>query len=124
MARELVKIADLDLSYQDPEYINQVNDPEGQDLIKDIAATMRRREKIEPIIVYRDGKTLRLFDGFHRVEAAKSVGRKRLEAEIRIGDRAMMAAESKRGWDTINADNARVTEHQRKPKVEVKEEKR
>jgi hypothetical protein len=57
MKKRLVKIADLDLSFQDPECTYRPDNPEDDDqaLIKKIAAAMLRGEKIEPIIVYRDG---------------------------------------------------------------------
>jgi hypothetical protein len=96
----LVKIADLDLTFQGPEHLDQDN-------VEGIAAAMLRGEKIGPIIVYRDGKIIRLWDGFHRVAAAKSVGRKRLEAEIRIGGRAVMLADGKRGLGRMSDRTAK-----------------
>jgi hypothetical protein len=40
----------------------------------------------QPIVVYRDGETFWLADGFHRVEAYRRAGRTEIEAEIIDGD--------------------------------------
>ena len=38
-----------------------------------------------PVIVFHDGADYWLADGFHRVEAARKIDRKEIEAEIRDG---------------------------------------
>ena len=57
---------------------------------------MRRRVKIDPVLVYYDGEHYLLKDGFQRVEAALRLGRKTILAEVIPGTRAGMAAEWKR----------------------------
>jgi hypothetical protein len=57
---------------------------------------MRRRAKVDPVLVYYDGESYFLKDGFQRVEAARSLGRKTILAEVIPGTRAGMAAEWKR----------------------------
>lgn len=57
---------------------------------------MSRREKVDPVLVYYDGETYFLKDGFQRVEAALSLGRKTILAEVISGTRVGMAAEWKR----------------------------
>ena len=52
----------------------------------------RRREKVNPVLVYYDGEHYYLADGFHRVAAAMSVGRKRIMAEVVPGTLADMEA--------------------------------
>jgi ParB-like chromosome segregation protein Spo0J len=99
----LLSINQLSLEWQDAEYISQ---PEHVQQIAKIAAAMLRGDPIEPIIVYYDGDTFRLFDGFHRVAAAKKAGRTQIEAEVRRGGLAEMKAEEKRGWDAIKEANA------------------
>jgi|HubBroStandDraft_6_1064221.scaffolds.fasta_scaffold535938_1 ParB-like chromosome segregation protein Spo0J len=99
----LLSINQLSLEWQDAEYISE---PEHVQQIAKIAAAMLRADPIEPVIVYYDGDTFRLFDGFHRVAAAKKAGRTQIEAEVRGGGLAEMKAEEKRGWDAIKKANA------------------
>jgi hypothetical protein len=90
----------------------QAKDHLDQSKVKTIAAAMAAGEPVEPVIVYYDGKVYRLFDGFHRVAAAKSVHWTEIEAEIRTGGEPEMQAEWERGLSLIKADNARwMKEH-------------
>lgn len=57
---------------------------------------MRRRAKVDPVLVYYDGENYFLKDGYQRVEAALRLGRKTILAEVIPGTRAGMAAEWKR----------------------------
>jgi len=50
-------------------------------------------EVIEPVVVRYDGTRYLLFDGFHRLEAAKRVGAQTIEAEVSPGTLADMQAE-------------------------------
>ena len=68
---------------------------------------MRRRAKVDPVLVYYDGESYFLKDGFHRVEAARSLGRKTIVAEVISGTRAGMAAEWKKFLGTLQAKNVK-----------------
>jgi ParB-like chromosome segregation protein Spo0J len=57
---------------------------------------MRRREKIDPVLVCYDRKDYVLKDGFHRLEAALRLGRKSILAKITSGTRSEMTAEWQR----------------------------
>jgi hypothetical protein len=67
---------------------------------------MRRRAKIDPVIVYYDGKDYLLKDGFHRVEAALRLGRKTILAEVTPGTLSEMEAEWQRVLAAVRADLA------------------
>lgn len=43
---------------------------------------LRTGEKLQPVLVYSDGQTRWLADGFHRVRAMQRMGRKTIEVEI------------------------------------------
>jgi hypothetical protein len=68
---------------------------------------MRRRAKVDPVLVYYDGESYFLRDGFQRVEAARSLGRKTIVAEVISGTRAGMAAEWKKFLGTLQAKNVK-----------------
>ena len=53
--------------------------------VADYAADMLDGAVFPPVIVYHDGADYWLADGFHRVEAARKIDRKEIEAEIRDG---------------------------------------
>jgi uncharacterized ParB-like nuclease family protein len=42
-------------------------------------------EPIPPVVLYSDGETYWLVDGFHRVQAARTLGWEEIEAEIVSG---------------------------------------
>jgi hypothetical protein len=70
-----VKINSLNLEFQTRECLDPV-------MVERYYWQLRRGEKLEPVIVYSDGHTRWLADGFHRVRAAERAGRKMVEAEI------------------------------------------
>lgn len=45
-------------------------------------------DELPPIVVYQTPEELLLSDGMHRLEAAKRLGRKDIQAEVRVGSRA------------------------------------
>jgi ParB-like nuclease domain len=53
--------------------------------IADYAADMLDGAVFPPVIVFHDGADYWLADGFHRVQAARKIDRKEIEAEIREG---------------------------------------
>ncbi len=57
----------------------------SEQTIADYAEEMATGTVFPPVIVYYDGEVYWLADGFHRVEAARKIGRESIEAEIREG---------------------------------------
>jgi DNA modification methylase len=77
------------------------------------AQAMRDGASFPPVVVFRDGDTLRLVDGFHRYQAAKAVGAAKIEAEIRYGSNRealwyAMGANATHGLRRTNADKRRA----------------
>jgi hypothetical protein len=64
-----------------------------EDTIWEYAEKFPRRERVPPVLVYRDGRDYYLADGFHRLAAASRVGRRTILAEVRIGTLAQIEAE-------------------------------
>ena len=61
-----------------------------------IAARLQRGDTMPPIAVRYDGENYWLQDGFHRLEAALSIGRDEIDAEVTPGTLADIQAEYKR----------------------------
>jgi len=59
----------------------------NDEVVSDYAEILRSGGKLPPVVVYRDVFTNYLADGYHRVEAARRLGRIDIEAEVRDGDR-------------------------------------
>jgi hypothetical protein len=60
---------------------------------------MSGHEKIEPVIIYFDGRKYWLADGFHRIAAALVLGREIVLSEVRQGTLAEMNAECQRNFE-------------------------
>lgn len=73
-----VKVASLNMAFQPPREL------EAQ-TVRTYVEAIQAGTAIEPLLVYCDGSTEWLGDGFHRVAAAKIVGVETLVAEIRPG---------------------------------------
>jgi len=94
-----LRIEQICLDFQPPENLTG-------ERVAEYAEQMRRRVKIDPVLVCYDGKDYILKDGFHRVGAAMSLGRKTILAEISSGTRADMAAEFQRFLAALKAELA------------------
>lgn len=57
------------------------------DLVSQYAAEMQRGDKFPPIVVFFDGDTYRIADGFHRYAAVISNNGTEVEADVREGSR-------------------------------------
>ena len=57
----------------------------NRETIEDYAADMQRGDQFPAVVVFYDGKTYRLADGFHRYRAACVVGSKTILCEVRRG---------------------------------------
>lgn len=64
--------------FQDPDFLIPAK-------VHEIAAALQRGEAIPPVQVGANGEAYWLQDGFHRIEAALSIGREEIEAEIVSG---------------------------------------
>ncbi|MDR2365839.1 MAG: ParB/RepB/Spo0J family partition protein [Zoogloeaceae bacterium] len=81
----------------------------NQSVIEEYAETMKAGENLPPVLVFNDGATYWLADGFHRFFAAKKAGRAQIDAEERPGTQrdailASLSANSKHGLKRSNAD--------------------
>ena len=56
------------------------------DVVREYADDMAAGATFPPVVVYHDGTDYWLGDGFHRVEAARKIGREPIEAEVLDGD--------------------------------------
>jgi ParB-like chromosome segregation protein Spo0J len=92
MASEIVflPISSIRLDFQDPENLDD-------ERVQYYIAALSGGEVIDPVTVQFDGETYWLRDGFHRLTAAQSLGRKEIEAEIILGTYAEMEAE----WNAL-----------------------
>lgn len=75
-----------------------------QKRIRQYAKQMRKGERFPPITVYSDGDTYWCADGYYRTEAARSIGRETILAEVKHGTRndcIVEAASSNFGVDFV-----------------------
>jgi len=94
MESKRLRIDSLNLDFQSEREI----DP---DKVLEYVHVMRQRKAISPVTVYFDGKTYRLFDGFHRVRAARDLQRKTINAEVVQGTLADMHEQWLKGLEAI-----------------------
>jgi ParB-like chromosome segregation protein Spo0J len=94
MESKRLRIDPLNLDFQSEREI----DP---DKVLEYVHVMRQRKAISPVTVYFDGKTYRLFDGFHRVRAARDLQRKTINAEVVQGTPADMHGHWLKGLEAI-----------------------
>ena len=56
------------------------------DVVREYADDMAAGAVFPPVVIYHDGTDFWLGDGFHRVEAARKLGRESIDAEVLDGD--------------------------------------
>lgn len=83
--------------------------------VADYAETMQSGKRLPPVVVFTDGKALWLVDGFHRVEAARTIGRHSVVADVRTGTYAdalkfALGANANHGLRRTNADKQKALE--------------
>jgi uncharacterized ParB-like nuclease family protein len=93
----LIKIAILRLDYQAPECLIEERVLERMQEIAD-------GHPLEPILVRFDGESYFVYDGFHRVEAARRSGILEIDAEISPGTLQEMEEEYRKYLDTLRTD--------------------
>jgi hypothetical protein len=76
--------------------------------IRQYAKAMEGGAVFPPVLCYRIGDELILADGFHRVEAYRSIGVEKIQADVRIGtmDDAIIAAVRANAHDGLPRSNA------------------
>ena len=81
----------------------------SEDTVTDYAEAMQAGDTFPPVTVYHDGVDYYLADGFHRIHAAKRLGRASIQAEVKTGtlrDAILfsLGANDKHGLRRSNAD--------------------
>lgn len=74
------------------------------EVVASYAEVIRRGEEPEPVVVRFDGENYWLQDGFHRIKAASSLGRIKINAEIIPGTPADMEAEWRTALEVLRRD--------------------
>jgi hypothetical protein len=85
--------------------------------VAELREIIRDGDRLDPIIVYRDGRTYWTADGFHRLEACFAEGIYYIDAEVRIGN-LRMAREC--GWRS-NGSAKRTYEDRRRAVIQALE---
>ena len=85
----------------------------NDEAVEDYGRLMKEGKKLPPIIVFQEGKKYHLADGWHRLEGAKSFGKKEIEADVRKGSQRdaiqfAVGANDKHGLRRTNADKRRA----------------
>lgn len=87
----------------------------SEQAVADYAEAMKNGEALPPIVVFHDGSTYWLADGFHRVMAATRAGETWLAADVRKGTKRdailhSVGANAAHGLPRTNADKRRAVE--------------
>ena len=107
-APDRLSIADLTI---DPAL--QMRETLNDGVIDDYAAALGRGDPFPPIIVFQEGDTYRVADGFHRVNAHKRAQLTHINAEIHVGGftsalRYALTANAKHGMQRSEGDLRRA----------------
>ena len=100
-------IKTIRLDFQRPENLLE-------ETVTEYVYRLRRRESLLPIRVRFDGTNYFLEDGFHRLEAARRIGRKQIKARILLGTLAQMEVRWNKALDRLKADLAKEAKAVRK----------
>jgi ParB-like nuclease domain len=81
----------------------------NQSVVQEYAAAMSRGDEFPPVALFNDERKMYLADGFHRIAAAISLGRDRIDAVIHQGSKQdalffSLKANSKHGLQRSNDD--------------------
>ncbi len=85
------------------------------DTVREYADEMASGTVFPPVVVYHDGTDYWLGDGFHRVEAARKLGRETIDADVRDGDERQailhgVGSNASHGLRRTQADKRRAIE--------------
>lgn len=91
----------------------QSRDALNTDAIAEYAEKMRAGVQFRPVIVYYDGESYWLADGFHRIKAARAAGLRQFETDVQQGTRReavlySVGANDDHGIRRTNADKRRA----------------
>jgi len=81
------EIEDVALSSINVDGFTQTREFMDHDVVKDYQDAYQSGATLPPVVLFEDGKTLWVGDGFHRIEAAMGLGLERIAAEIHTGGR-------------------------------------
>ena len=95
--RKTLAINRLCLDFQRPENLIEIR-------VEELVMQLLRGEKTEPVTVCFDGTRYLLKDGFHRVEAARRLRRRRISAEVIPGTLEEMEAEFRQMMEAVKRD--------------------
>jgi uncharacterized protein (DUF1015 family) len=84
--RAVLRISEIRLDFQPPSHLIE-------ETVEDYVCQMRKGDKLPPVRVRFDGTKYYCEDGFHRLEAARRIGLRKIDAEIRRGTLADMEAD-------------------------------
>ena len=81
--------------------------------VSEYADAMRRGNDFPPVKVMHDGENYWLYDGFHRVQAARQIGRETIKADVEQGTKedaqwASLAANKRHGLRRSQEDKRRA----------------
>jgi uncharacterized ParB-like nuclease family protein len=83
--RSFLRISEIRLDFQSPSHLME-------ETVEEYVRRMRQGDRLEPVRVRFDGTNYYCENGFHRLEAARRIGRKRIKAQILKGTPAKMEA--------------------------------
>ncbi|MEM8555705.1 MAG: ParB/RepB/Spo0J family partition protein [Pseudomonadota bacterium] len=91
----------------------QIREQINADTVDDYAVAIKDGATLPPVLVFQDGPVSRLVDGFHRLAAAKRAGKRKIQVEMREGDRRAaylhaIGANATHGLRRTNADKRRA----------------
>ena len=87
----------------------QTRSGRNQSVVQEYAAAMSTGDEFPPVVLFDDGRQKYLADGFHRMAAALSIGRDRIDATVHQGSKQdallfSLKANSKHGLQRTNDD--------------------
>ena len=87
----------------------QTRSGRNQSVVQEYAAAMSSGDEFPPVVLFDDGRQKYLADGFHRMAAALSIGRDRIDATVHQGSKQdallfSLKANSKHGLQRTNDD--------------------
>jgi hypothetical protein len=105
--RRTLQIDQICLDFQRPENLIEPT-------VQEYVDRMTRGRKIKPILVCYDGKRYLLKNGFHRLEAARRLERRKISAEVTKGTLEEMEADWRHGLEKIKRGLAHDAEQMKR----------
>jgi hypothetical protein len=110
-----MSILDVKLSEIDIENSVQARVRLDGNVVEEYMGLMRTGVEMAPVLLYREGDAYYIVDGFHRIDAARSMGLKKIRAEVKDGTKAdaawdALSSNTTHGLRRSNADKRRAVE--------------